>query len=271
MWRGLFVAVLLLVSAPAADAAELALDGAFVQGGLVQGKAAAGAEVWFGEQPVRVADDGGFVIGFGRDFPDKAMLTVRWPDGREQTQSLAVAPRSYKIQRIDGLPPKMVTPPAEVLARIRRENAAIAEVRRRDSAERGFASGFVWPVEGRITGVFGSQRVLNGKPRRPHYGIDIAAPAGTPVRAPADGDVAMAEADLYYTGGTVMLDHGHGLTSVYSHLKDVTVSVGQRLRQGDVLGTVGSTGRSTGAHLDWRLNWFTQRLDPALLVGPMPQ
>jgi len=266
----LLLIVLALLAVPGVPAMAQQFDGQFTQGGLIRGAVAPGAQVWFEERPVRVADNGTFIFGFGRNFGVTAELRVRLPDGRERRQTLQVAPRVYEVQRIDGLPPKMVTPPAEVLARIRRENAAIADVRQRDSAVMGFASGFVWPVQGRVTGVFGSQRILNGKPRRPHYGIDIAAPAGTPVRAPADGEVAMAEADLYYTGGTVMLDHGHGLTSVYSHLQDVSVQVGQRLRQGEVLGTVGSTGRSTGAHLDWRLNWFKQRLDPQLLVGPMP-
>ena len=195
---------------------------------------------------------------------------MAWPDGRVEMRHLVVAKRDYKIQRIDGLAPKMVTPPETVLARIRAENARIAEARAVDRAEPLFESGFVWPVEGPITGVFGSQRVLNGKPRRPHYGIDIAAPAGTPVRAPADGVVAIADDDMYYTGGTVLIDHGHGLTSVYSHMKEVWVTEGARLSQGDPLGSVGASGRVTGAHLDWRINWFDQRLDPGLLVPPMP-
>ena len=157
------------------------------------------------------------------------------------------------------------------MARIRAENARIAEARAVDRAEPMFESGFVWPVVGPISGVFGSQRVLNGEPRRPHYGVDVAAPPGTPVTAPADGVVAIAHPDMYYTGGTVLIDHGHGLTSVYSHLEEVWVKEGARLRQGDPIGSVGATGRATGPHLDWRINWFDQRLDPALLVPPMPE
>ncbi|MEE8188755.1 MAG: M23 family metallopeptidase, partial [Kiloniellales bacterium] len=151
------------------------------------------------------------------------------------------------------------------------ENARIAAARAVDRPEPLFESGFVWPATGPITGVFGSQRVLNGKPRRPHYGVDVAAPEGSIVRAPADGVVAIAAAEMYYTGGTVLIDHGHGLTSVYSHMKEVRVSEGQRVKQGDPIGTVGATGRVTGPHLDWRVNWFDQRLDPALLVPPMPE
>ena len=266
----LALSLALALTGSAVRAGELALEGNFVQGGLIFGQAAPGARVTLDGRRVRVTEAGRFIFGFGRDAPPEAALEVAWPDGRVETRRLAVAKRDYKIQRIDGLPPKMVTPPETVLARIRAENARIAEARAVDRAEPLFESGFVWPVEGPITGVFGSQRVLNGKPRRPHYGIDIAAPEGTPVRAPADGVVAIAEDDMYYTGGTVLIDHGHGLTSVYSHMKEVWVTEGARLSQGDPLGSVGASGRVTGAHLDWRINWFDQRLDPGLLVPPMP-
>ena len=269
--RALLAALfLLLLSGIPARAAELQMSGNFTQGGLVYGQAASGAEVTFAGRKVRVTETGRFIFGFGRDAPPNAVLEVFWPEGRVEMMHLVVAKREYEIQRIDGLPPKMVTPPDDVLARIRKENARIAAARAVDLAESLFESGFVWPAIGPISGVFGSQRVLNGEPRRPHYGVDVAAPAGTPVRAPADGVVAIAHSDMYYTGGTVLLDHGHGLTSVYSHLKEVSVSEGQRVAQGDVIGTVGATGRATGSHLDWRTNWFDQRLDPALLVPPMP-
>ena len=254
----------------AAWADALRLDGDVVQGGLVRGWTQPDARVTFNDVAVRVAADGAFVFGFGRDFATTADLTITFPDGKVVRRQLKVKRRQYDIQRIDGLPPKMVTPSTEALKRIRRENAWIAEVRRRDTPNTWFQTGFVWPVQGRITGVFGSQRVLNGEPRRPHFGIDIAAPTGAAVMAPADGEIALAYDDLYFTGGTVMIDHGHGLTSVYSHLSRIDVAVGDKVRQGDRIGAVGSTGRSTGAHLDWRVNWFKQRLDPALLAGPMP-
>ena len=236
----------------------------------MRGRVAPGTEVRFLGRRVRVSPDGLFVIGFGRDFAPKATLKLRHADGREEVRDLTIRRRQYRIQRIDGLPPKMVTPSAKALSRIRREAALIRAVRATDTGRAWFRDGFAWPAIGPISGVFGSQRVLNGKPRRPHYGVDVAAPEGTIVRAPAPGRVALAEPDLYFTGGTVMVDHGHGLTSVYSHLASVTVTVGRTLAQGDPLGTIGATGRATGAHLDWRLNWFEQRLDPALLVGPMP-
>lgn len=250
---------------------DLRLSGPMTQGGLIQGQTRPGATVSLDGRALRVAADGRFVFGFGWDFEGPATLVVQLPDGATVTRELAVETRRYQEQRIDGLPKRMVTPPDEVLARIRRENAAIKAVREADTDRPWFANGFQWPVKGIVTGVFGSRRILNGQPRRPHFGIDIAAAAGTPVVAPADGRVAMAEPDLYFTGGTVMLDHGHGVTTVYSHLKSVDVKVGAEVRRGEVIGTVGSTGRSTGAHLDWRINWFEQRLDPQLLVGPMPR
>ncbi|WP_416897736.1 MAG: M23 family metallopeptidase [Minwuia sp.] len=260
---GILLAALLLFGLPAA-AFELA--GNAVQGGMMIGRTAPGTPVTVDGKPVRVSPDGMFVFGFGRDHGESVILTVG-----NRVETIDVARRDYEIQRIDGLPPKMVTPPEDVLARIRRENAEIARVRALDTDASHFGQDWIWPSVGTVTGVFGSQRVLNGEPRRPHFGIDIAAPAGSDVVAPTDGVVRMAEADLYFTGGTVMLDHGHGVTSVYSHLSKVSVEVGRSVRQGEKIGEVGSTGRSTGAHLDWRVNWFTERLDPGLLAGPMPE
>ncbi len=263
--------VVLLWTVFSVQAASLSLDGRFEQGGMVIGTVPPGSTAAVNGTRVRVSPDGVFVFGFGRDHGPDVGIAVTYPDGGGEKRRLKVAKRQYRIQRIDGLPPKMVTPPPDVLKRIRAENARIAAVRRRDSATTWFADGWIWPARGIVSGVFGSQRVLNGKPRRPHYGIDVAAAKGTPVVAPTDAVVAMAEGDLYYTGGTVMLDHGHGITSVYSHLSRVTVKAGQTVAQGDVIGAVGSTGRSTGPHLDWRINWFKERLDPAFLVPPMPK
>jgi len=265
------VAVLATVlAAGAAAAADLRLDGEFLQGGLVYGHTVPGAKVRLNDRAVRLTEAGGFIVGFGWDAPEEARLEVTFADGTREQRTLHVAKRTYKVQRIDGLPPKMVTPPPEVLARIQEENARIAAARAVDAPRPLYETGFIWPVTGPITGVFGSRRILNGEPRRPHFGVDVAAPEGAPVRAPADAVVAIADPDMYYTGGTVVLDHGHGLTSVYSHLKEIWVKAGDALRQGDPIGGVGRTGRATGVHLDWRVNWFDQRLDPALLVPPMP-
>ncbi|MGE4218957.1 MAG: M23 family metallopeptidase [Alphaproteobacteria bacterium] len=269
MLRRLLI-VVLLVAGGAVRAESLRLDGPLVQGGLAIGHTLPGTEVRFDGHPIRVSPEGVFLIGFTRDAPPEAELTLRHPDGTARTERLAVAPRSYDIQRIDGLPETMVTPPPEVLARIQRENALIAELRTRDTPATEFLKGWIWPAQGRISGVYGSQRILNGVAKQPHYGVDIAAPVGTPVKAPAGGTVLLAAKDLYYTGGTVILDHGHGLSSAFLHMEKVLVKEGQRLAQGEVLGTLGATGRATGPHLDWRINLFEARIDPALLVPPMP-
>ena len=267
--RGTAALALALVAATAL-AGELRLEGPLTQGGMVLGQATPGSRVSLDGVPVRLSEEGRFVIGFGRDAAPEARLEVRFPDGTHEQRALAIAQRTYQIERIDGLPPNTVSPGAEALARIRREGAAIAAVRRRDTPKPWFAAPFAWPARGRVSGVYGSQRVLNGEPRRPHYGLDIAAPPGAPVVAPAAGIVALAEPDLFYTGGTVMLDHGHGITSVFSHLSRLNVALGQEVARGEVIGAIGATGRVTGPHLDWRVNWFGERLDPALLVGPMP-
>ena len=184
-------------------------------------------------------------------------------DGSTNKIIKKVQKRKYNIQRIDGLEEKKVTPPEEVYERIKNENKLIAKAREINSDLDFFKDKFILPLENAIiTGVYGSQRILNGKPRWPHYGIDIAAKQGTMIKSSASGKVTMAEDDLYYTGGTVIMDHGHGVSTIYSHLENVLVSVGDFINQGDIIGTVGSTGRSTGPHLDFRINWFQTRLDP---------
>ncbi len=255
---------------PAQAAGELILDGNLVQGGLIIGTVTPGAEVQVGDRVLRVSPEGRFVIGFGRDAEAEAELNVTYPDGSKDARLLPVKPRTYDIETITGVPKKYVSPPEEVQTRIAEENAEIARVRAIDRPEVWFQNGFVWPVIGRISGVYGSQRIFNGEPRRPHFGVDIAAPAGTPILAPADGVVSLAEPDLYYSGGTVILDHGHGLTSAFLHMSSVSVEVGEKIKQGAEIGKLGSTGRSSGPHLDWRMNWFEERIDPQLLAGPMP-
>ncbi len=263
---------LLWISGPnPATAQDLTLEGALSQGGLVTGRTLPGAEVRLDGRSVRVGADGRFLLGFGREAAPEAVLELTLPDGTLARRTLAIEQRSYDIQRIDGLPQEKVTPPEAVLARIADERAMVAVVRKVDRPEPWFETGFVWPVTGPISGVYGSQRILNGEPKWPHFGVDVAVPVGTPVVAPADGLVVVAHDDMYYSGGTVLLDHGYGLTSAYLHLHEVSVAEGQMLRQGDRLGSVGATGRVTGAHLDWRFNWFDRRLDPELIVGPMPE
>jgi len=253
-----------------ADAGSLALDGNVTQGGLVIGKTEPGAKVSVDGREVRVSGDGAFLIGFGRDAKPAARLRVSHPDGTRSEKTLSVIPRKYKVQRIDGLPPRQVTPTKpEDLKRIRDDNARIAAVRKLDSEQTDFASGFHWPTIGPISGVFGSQRILNGKPRKPHNGVDVAAPRGSTVTAAADGTVALVHPDMFFTGKTVMIDHGHGLSSVYVHMDDILVTGGQRVAKGTPIGTVGKTGRVTGPHLHWGVSLFGTHLDPALLAGRM--
>jgi peptidase M23-like protein len=251
-------------------AETLTLSGALEQGGLVHGKTAPGAQVVLDGRPLRLAPDGSFIFGFGRDAPATARLDVVYPDGRQERRDLAVATRTYDVQRIDGLPPQQVTPDPQTLERIKREAGLIATARGVDSDLPYFAQSFVWPALGPISGVYGSQRILNGEPRAPHMGLDIAAPRGSPVLAAAAGTVTLAERDLFFTGGTVILDHGYGLATTYQHMDSIEVSPGQRVAAGERIGTVGATGRVTGPHLHWALNWYDVRLDPALVMSPMP-
>lgn len=272
VWRILVcvAAAWLAVGASAANAPYV-LDGEFIQGGLVVGRTLPGSRVWQDDQAVRVSGDGVFLLGFTRDAPAASTLRIVLPGGREFSKSLSVRPREYRIQRIDGLPPGKVTPRRpEDLARIRKDAADAARARKRDDDRQDFLGGFVWPVTGPITGVYGSQRILNGEPRRPHFGVDVAAPTGTPVHAPAAGVVTLAVPDMYFSGGTLIIDHGHRLSSSFLHLSRLHVQVGDRVEQGDLIAEVGATGRVTGAHLDWRMNLRDRRIDPELLVAPMP-
>ena len=244
---------------------KIVLEGDFVQGGLVKGKINKDLDIKFKEKVLRKTSNGSFVIGFGRDHPKQANLYF-FANQNWILKKLDIKQRKYKTQVINGLEKKMVTPPKSFWDRIKKENKVIKEVRNLDSNLDFIFQKFNWPTRGIITGVFGSQRILNGKPKRPHYGVDIAAPEGSDILAPTEAIVRMAEEDLYYTGGTVMLDHGHGVTSVYSHLSSINVKVGDKINKDQKIGEVGSTGRSTGPHLDWRINWFTERLDPALFI-----
>ena len=241
-------------------------DGKFIQGSFILGKTESGSEVFIDKKKVKVTFDGFFVFGLGRDRKYDVVITLN-KDGNKQKIVKKVQKRQYDIQRIDGLEEKKVTPPEEVYERIKRENKWIGEARATDSSLTYFTKKFVVPVENAIiSGVYGSQRILNGKPKWPHYGLDFAADEGTKIKAMLDGTVTLAEPDLFYTGGTLIFDHGHGISTLYMHMKKLLVKKGQKVNQGDVIGTVGSTGRATGAHLDVRLNLFQIRLDPATVL-----
>ena len=250
----------------------LSLKGELIQGGVVIGKTIPGSRITFDKQAILVSAEGDFIIGFSRDEPQKVTLEIVLPDGGKMIKELDVEKRQYKVQRIDGLPKSKVSPrKPEVLARIRKEGAQAALARQRNDARLDYLETFIWPAIGPISGVYGSQRILNGKPRRPHFGVDVAAPTGTDVVAPASGVITLANPDMFFSGGTIILDHGHGLSSTFLHLSKLLVKNGDVVKQGDLIAKVGATGRVTGAHLDWRMNLFKRRVDPQLLVPPIEE
>lgn len=266
---GMSLCVLAAVGAPAR--AEAQLRGQFVQGTLIRGKTEPGASVVVDGRRLALTAAGDFVFGFGYDHAKPVELKIKLVGGASEEKTIELAKREYRVQRIDGLPEKFVEPPASVLKRIERDNKLIGAARARDTDEAFFAEEFDWPVKGPLTGIYGSQRILNGVPKRPHFGVDIAVPEGRAIRAPAGAIVAMAEDDLYYTGGTMILDHGRGVSTSYLHMSRLDAKVGDRIAKGDVIGAVGKTGRATGPHLCWRLNWFQERLDASLVVPEMPK
>ena len=237
-------------------------EGKFIQGSFILGKTDPGDEVLIDKKKVNVSSDGYFVFGLGRDRNNDVVIKIN-----KKKITKKVLKREFKIQKIDGLDEKKVTPPEKDYERIKKENKMIANARTIDSNLTFFTKKFIIPIDNAIiTGVYGSQRILNGKPKWPHYGLDFAADEGTEIKAMLSGTVVLAESDLFYTGGTLIFDHGHGITTLYMHMKKILPKTGQKIKQGDVIGTVGSTGRATGAHLDVRLNWFDVRLDPATVL-----
>lgn len=261
----------LFASVPAA-AEGIALKGDKVQGGLLIGEAPDGAYVTLDGKPLPVSERGYFVFGFDRDATGTSTLKLNLPDGETLAETIEIGERDYDIQRIEGVPQKYVSPPPEVFKKIQADGVKKRKARAADETLLDhFADGFIWPVTGPISGVYGSQRFYNGEPRRPHYGLDIAAPTGTPVVAPQAGIIRLAEPDMYFEGGLIFLDHGQGLVSILMHLSSVDVETGQKVKQGDLVGRVGATGRVTGAHLDWRMQWRDAYIDPALLLGPQPE
>ncbi len=248
----------------------LVLEGTAQQGGLLIGHSAPGARVTLDGRRMLATTAGDFLIGFGRNAAAEATLRIVYADGRREKRILAVRRRTYAEQGIDGLPNAQVTPDAAALIRIRADAARIRGVRAaKSSVEPHFLDGFAWPVRGRISGVFGSRRILNGEPRRPHYGLDIAAPKGTPIGAMAGGVVVMVDPDMYFTGKTLMIDHGHGLASVYAHMSEVLVGEGDVVAAGQPIGHIGASGRATGPHVHWGVTLGRTHLDPAL-VAPEP-
>jgi len=252
---------------PIALQAQTQISGEVIQGGLIFGQSQPGSTVTLDGESVLTSADGHFVIGFDRDESGTRELVISSPAQMPETMALTVQARQYDVERVDGLPPRTVTPDPEAAERIKQEAAMVASARRLRDQRIDYLYGFEWPAAGRISGVYGSQRVLNGEPGRPHYGLDIAAPTGDPVYAPAGGIVTLAYDDMYFSGGTLIVDHGQGLSSTFLHLSEILVETGSTVSQGDLIARIGATGRASGPHLDWRMN---RRVDPQLLVKGEP-
>jgi len=238
-------------------------QGKFIQGHYIIGKTIPGTKILIDKKKVKVSKDGYFAFGINKDRKYDIVIT----EGNNKIVKKIIK-RKYKVQRIDGLPEKKVTPPEEVLERIKKENQLIVKAREINSDLQFFKNKFIMPLDNAIiTGVYGSQRILNGIPKWPHYGLDFAQKTGTPIKAMNDGITTLAEKDLFYTGATLIFDHGHGVSTLYMHMDEIFVSVGDHVKKGEIIGTVGSSGRSTGPHLDVRLNWFGERLDPKSILN----
>ena len=265
-WVPLVVAQDVVQAAPVPQEERVVFPASVPQGALVFGKVPPGSQVRYRERLLRATGYGTVALGVGRDETGPLKVDVTLPSGRMEPVSIAVTPRDWPVEHVNGVPPKTVNPPPEIAARIQREQALVTAARERDDERTDFALPFQWPVQGRISGRFGNARVYNGQPGAGHSGMDIAAPDGTPVKAPAGGVVTFASPDLYLTGGTVLLDHGHGVSSNFLHLSRIDVRVGDRIEPGQVIGAVGATGRATGPHLHWGMNWFDTRIDPLLVL-----
>lgn len=252
------------------QASPMVLQGSLQQGSLLLGTVEKGSRPFYRDRALPVTASGQFLLGLGRDAPASIELRIVDSEGLQTVQKYEVAKRDYRIQRVNGVPSKTVDPPAADLARIRNDSALVASARREITSKEDFLDGFQLPLDGPITGVYGSQRVYNGVPKSPHYGVDYAAPTGTQVLSPAAGIVRLAHRDLFYSGGTLIVDHGHGLSSSFLHLSDVLVAEGTRVSRGQPIAKVGATGRATGPHLDWRMNWHNERIDPQLVLETLP-
>ena len=244
------------------------LEGFAFWGAMVRGATSAGAAVTMNGQSLPVSAEGAFVFAVARAFEGDVTLRATDVDGSTAELIVPVANREFEVQRIDGLPQDKVTPPRtqEVQDRIWQDVVQIRKGRGVESQRTDFTEAFLWPVDGIVTGVFGSQRILNGTPKSPHSGLDIAGDTGTPVLAPAGGVVTLWHPDMYFTGGTLIVDHGHGITSTFIHLSDTLVAEGDVVTQGQAIAKVGATGRATGPHLHWSMNWGKVRIDPQLLL-----
>lgn len=259
----------LSLAVSSAAMAQVSLQGQMEQGALIRGQTTAGSEVYLNGEPIKITPEGHFVFGFARDAALEQDLTVIYPDGLTQVKPLTIEAKQYKIDKVNGIAKKIMKPDPKAQARAAQDSKQVKAARNQFTTSEAFTQSFIWPLTGRISGVYGSQRVYNGKPGNPHYGVDVAAKTGTVVVAPADGVISLSVADMFYSGGTIILDHGYGVSSSFLHLSKLYVKQGDEIKQGQPIAEVGATGRATGPHLDWRINWYQMRLDPVTVVPPM--
>ena len=268
--RFLSVSLLISASLSAFASAEEKLTEQFFQGALIVGKTAPENKVLLNGKALKVSKNGDYALGFSRDEKNNSELIIIKPDGTQENRLLKPLKREYNIQKVTGISKKIMNPNKKAVTRVGEDNKKIRAARKIDSNLTAFAEGFIAPIDGIITGVYGSQRYYNGVPKTPHYGLDYAGKTGDPVKSPADGTVLMYVPDMFYSGGTMIIDHGHGVSSTFLHLSDSYVKVGDKVSKGELVAAVGSSGRATGPHLDWRINWFNMRLDPALVLKLKP-
>lgn len=262
----LFASFTLLTTQVANATQSFSLSSNLKQGALIVGKTNPDNIVKLNDKVLTVSKNGDFAFGFGRDEVKPYTISVTNKSGVIEKQTLTPQKREYNIQRINGIKQSIMKPNPVAVSRSQKDNAQIAKARKTLSDRTAFAHGFIAPIDGKITGVYGSQRVFNGEKKRPHFGLDYAGKTGDPVKAPADGAILLFEPDMFYSGGTMIIDHGHGVTSTFLHLSASKVKTGDIVKQGQVIASVGSSGRATGPHLDWRINWFGVRLDPAYVL-----
>jgi len=262
--------IFLLCTLTSMVSGALELRGEWQQGGVIIGKVSLGTQVEYRDKRLQISPAGEFVIGLGRDAGKQAIFFTIDSAGVRKEHRFDVKGRTYNIQKVTGVPQRTVDPDPAQVERAKREAQMAADARKGDLPLTFFAQKFAWPLIGPVTGVYGSQRFYNGVAGSPHYGVDIAKPVGTLVKAPAGGVVTLVHPDMFFSGGTLIIDHGHGLSSTFIHLNKILVKKGDDIVQGQAIAHVGKTGRATGPHLDWRMNWFEERIDPQLLVEPMP-
>ncbi|WP_376708453.1 M23 family metallopeptidase [Shewanella surugensis] len=238
-------------------------------GAVIRAKTVPGTQVFLNGKPIKVTPEGQFVFGFAREPALSQSLTLVYPDGLSQIVPVTLSTREYDIQKVNGISKKIMKPDPKAQARAAKDSREVKAARAIFSPDSAFLQDFIWPLTGRISGVYGSQRVYNGKPGTPHYGVDVATKTGTLVVAPADGEISLSVNDMFYSGGTLIIDHGYGINSSFLHLSKLYVKQGEQVKQGQAIAEVGATGRVTGPHLDWRVNWYQMRLDPTSLVPSM--